>query len=101
MTEIGTMAETYLYSDPNACIYNPEMFAERLVQEIMVFESIPVPEDDDTHSNSIRLVKRAGLLPYDIDNTLYILRKSRNSAVHVGTDSPDEAILDFNKSRNR
>lgn len=91
LTEIGTMAETYLYSDPNACIYKLGMFAERLVQEIMVFESIPVPEDDDTHSNRIRLVKRAGLLPYDIDNTLYILRKSRNSAVHGGTDSLDEA----------
>lgn len=100
LTEIGTMAETYLYSDPNACIYKLGMFAERLVQEIMVFESIPVL-DDDTHSNRIRLVKRAGLLPYDIDNTLYILRKSRNSAVHVGTDSLDEAILYFNKSRNR
>ena len=30
-------------------------------------------------------------MPHEIDNTLYILRKTRNSAVHAGTDSVDEA----------
>ena len=93
LAQIGANAENYLYSDPNACIYKIGMFAERLVQEILIFENMPEPETDNTHANRIRLLKRAGLLPHDIDNTLYLLRKTRNSAVHTGADSVEDAKL--------
>lgn len=83
LAQIGATAETYVYSDPNACIYKLGMFAERLVQEILVFEHIAEPAVDNTHANRIRILKRAGLLPHEIDNTLYVLRKTRNSAVHI------------------
>ena len=36
LAQIGATAETYVYSDPNACIYKLGMFAERLVQEILL-----------------------------------------------------------------
>lgn len=91
LAQIGETAENYLYSDPNACIYKIGLFAERLVQEILVFEGIVEPEKDNTHANRIRLLKRVGLLPHEIDNTLYLLRKTRNSAVHAGADSVDVA----------
>ena len=91
LAQIGAAAENYLYSDPNACIYKIGMFAERLVNEIMVFERISAPPVDNTHSNRIRLLKRTGLLPRDIDNSLYLLRKTRNTAVHTGADSVDDA----------
>lgn len=91
LAQIGETAEHYIYSDPNACIFKIGLFAERLVQEILVFERIAEPEVDNTHANRIRILKRAGLLPHEIDNTLYLLRKTRNSAVHAGTDSVDEA----------
>lgn len=93
LAQIGETAENYLYSDPNACIFKIGLFAERLVQEILVFEHIAEPEADNTHANRIRLLKRAGLLPREIDNTLYLLRKTRNSAVHAGADSVDEAKM--------
>lgn len=93
LAQIGETAENYLYSDPNACIFKLGLFAERLVQEMLAFEHIPEPETDNTHANRIRLLKRAGLLPHEIDNTLYLLRKTRNSAVHAGADSVDEAKM--------
>lgn len=93
LAQIGETAENYLYSDPNACIFKIGLFAERLVQEILVFERMAEPEVDNTHANRIRLLKRAGLLPHEIDNTLYLLRKTRNSAVHAGADSVDEAKM--------
>lgn len=91
LAQIGANAESYLYSDPNACIYKIGIFAERMVQEIMLFEGISEPKQDNTHANRIRLLKRAGLLPMDVDNTLYLLRKKRNSAVHAGSDSVEDA----------
>ena len=93
LAQIGETAENYLYSDPNACIFKIGLFAERLVQEILAFEHISEPEVDNTHANRIRILKRAGLLPREIDNTLYLLRKTRNSAVHAGSDSVDEAKM--------
>ncbi len=100
LAQIGKAAENYLYSDPNACIYKLGMFSERLVQEIMVFEKIYAPQDDNTQANRIRLLKRAGLLPTDIDNTLYILRKTRNNAVHAGVDSLDDAKMLLSMTHN-
>lgn len=91
LAQIGETAENYLYSDPNACIFKLGLFAERLVQEMLAFEHIVEPVVDNTHANRIRILKRAGLLPHEIDNTLYVLRKTRNSAVHTGADSVDEA----------
>ena len=61
LAQIGATAETHVYSDPNACIYKLGMFAERLVQEILVFEHIAEPTVDNTHANRIRILKRAGL----------------------------------------
>ena len=40
LAKIGETAESYLYNDPNACIYKLGMFAERLVQEIFANESL-------------------------------------------------------------
>ena len=91
LAQIGANAENYVYSDPNACIYKIGMFSERLVQEILIFEGMPEPEIDNNHANRIRILKRAGLLPRDIDDTLYLLRKTRNSAVHTGADSVEDA----------
>ena len=100
LAQIGETAENYLYSDPNACIFKIGLFAERLVQEIIAFERIEEPESDNTHANRIRLLKRAGLLPHEIDNTLYLLRKTRNSAVHAGADSVDDAKMLLSMTHN-
>lgn len=91
LAQMGAAAENYLYSDPNACIYKLGMFSERLILEIFAFEHIQEPTIDNTHAGRIRLLKREGLIPKKIDDILYALRKTRNAAVHAGTDSVDDA----------
>lgn len=91
LAQIGAAAETYVYSDPNACLYKLGMFGERLILEIFAFEKIPEPSYDNTHANRIRLLKREGLIPKKIDDILYALRKTRNAAVHGGADSVEDA----------
>ena len=71
LSQIGAAAESYVYSDPNACLYKLGMFGERLILEIFAFEHIPEPSIDNTHSNRIRLLKREGLIPKKIDDILY------------------------------
>lgn len=91
LAQIGAAAESYVYSDANACLYKLGMFGERLILEIFAFEHIKEPTIDNTHSNRIRLLTREGLIPKKIDDILYALRKTRNDAVHAGADSVDDA----------
>ena len=91
LAQIGAAAESYVYSDANACLYKLGMFGERLILEIFAFEHIKEPTIDNTHSNRIRLLKREGLIPKKIDDILYALRKTRNDAVHAGADSIEDA----------
>lgn len=91
LAQIGAVAESYVYSDANACLYKLGMFGERLILEIFAFENIKEPTIDNTHANRIRLLKREGLIPKKIDDILYALRKTRNDAVHAGADSVEDA----------
>lgn len=91
LAQIGAAAESYVYSDSNACLYKLGMFGERLILEIFAFEHIKEPTIDNTHANRIRLLKRECLIPKKIDDILYALRKTRNDAVHAGADSVEDA----------
>ena len=91
LAQIGAAAESYVYSDANACLYKLGMFGERLILEIFAFEHIKELTIDNTHANRIRLLKREGLIPKKIDDILYALRKTRNDAVHAGADSVEDA----------
>ena len=84
LAQIGAAAESYVYSDANACLYKLGMFGERLILEIFAFEHIKEPTIDNTHANRIRLLKREGLIPKKIDDILYALRKTRNDACACG-----------------
>ena len=94
LAKIGETAESYLYNDPNACIYKLGMFAERLVQEIFANERLTEPDDyDNTHANRIKILKREGLIERGgkFDDILYSLRTKRNDAVHKYENSVDTA----------
>ncbi|MCM1228097.1 MAG: type I restriction-modification system endonuclease [Clostridium sp.] len=93
LEKIGRTAESYLYNDPNACIYKLGMFAERLVQEIFANERLTEPDYDNTHANRIKILKREGLIDRGgrIDDILYSLRTKRNDAVHKYEGSVDTA----------
>ena len=91
LADIASLAENYLYTDPNSTIMKMGMFAERLVAEIFVFENIPFPDVDDTQSARVRILKREGLLPATVDNLLYTIRKKRNDATHEYLDSGEDA----------
>ncbi len=90
IAQIGATAEGYLYSDPNACIYKLGMVAERIADEIFVFEHLELPEEA-TQANKLKILQREKLLPVNIDDIFYALRKARNDAVHSGEDSKEKA----------
>lgn len=96
----GELAENYVYSDPNTSMIKQGMFAERLVKYMLAYDGIKEPDYDNTHANRIKLLKQNDLLPRDIDNTLYVIRRMRNDATHAGDNdlkrAKDNLRLTFN-----
>lgn len=96
----GELAENYVYSDPNTSMIKQGMLAERLVKYMLAYDGIAEPDYNNTHANRIKLLKQNDLLPRDIDDTLYVIRKMRNDATHGGDNSlkraKDNLQLTFN-----
>lgn len=91
LAQLGTLAENYLYTDPNSSMIKLGMFAEQIVNEIFAFENLQTPAVDDTQAARVRILKREGLLPAAVDNILYVIRKRRNDASHEYLDSQNDA----------
>lgn len=92
LAKLGDLSEKYVYSDPNTSMFKQGMLAEILVKYMLAYDGIEEPEHDNTHASRIRLLKRNDLLPYEISNTLYILRKDRNDAAHAAKDEQSKAL---------
>ena len=92
LAKLGNLSEKYVYSDPNTSIIKQGMLSELMVKYMLAYDGIEEPVYDNTHANRIRLLKSKDLLPYEIDNTLYILRKARNDAAHEAMDENGKAL---------
>ena len=91
LADMASLAESYLYTDPNTALIKVGMFAEQVVAEVFTFERLQTPDMDDSQAARIRILKREGLLPSAIDDVLYVIRKKRNDATHQYLDSQKDA----------
>lgn len=92
LAKLGDLSEKYVYSDPNTSIIKQGMLSEVMVKYMLAYDGIAEPAYDNTHANRIRILKNNDLLPREIDNTLYILRKARNDAAHNASDEGEKAL---------
>lgn len=92
LAKIGSLAERNVYVDSNTCLFKLGLFAETLVQYMMAYDQIDLPDGwENTQNNRIRILKRYDMLPREIDDTLFVLRKNRNAATHNNYESIEEA----------
>jgi len=91
LASLGSLAERYLYSDSNTCFLKLGLLGETIVKYMLAFDKIDEPDSENTHLNRIKLLKRNGLIPKDIDDILYALRIARNDAVHEAYESAEKA----------
>jgi type I restriction enzyme R subunit len=78
---LASHAERYFVDDANTALIKTRQFAERMTR--FVAESAGVTDDDnDTFSDTLRKIRRDGLLPSEILDVLHHLRIKGNSAVH-------------------
>jgi type I restriction enzyme R subunit len=93
LASIGNTAEKYVYTDSNSCLIKLGLFGESIVRLMFVLDNIDDPKEDNIHANRIKLLKKEGLIPKDIDDILYALRINRNEAAHNGFESVEQAKI--------
>lgn len=97
LASIGSMAEKYVYTDSNSCLIKLGLFGETIVNFMFKLDNIKEPEEENTHANRIKALKKEGLIPKDVDDILYALRIARNKAAHDGYESIEKSkvLLEF------
>ena len=92
LEKMGSLAEIYLYTDPNACIYKMGSLAETIVDYIFdVNEDLTPPSDsNNTQASKVSILQKKKMLPKEISDIFYMLRINRNEAVLAGYDSFEE-----------
>lgn len=82
LASIGNTAEKYIYTDSNSCLIKLGQFAETIVHLMFKLDGMQEPDKENTNDNRIKILKKEGLIPKEIDDILFALRKTRNVAVH-------------------
>ena len=83
LCRLGQAAESYLYTDTDACLYKLGKIGEVIVQDMVRLDGVQLTAEASTHAARIKVMKRLGMLPRDIDDILFALRTARNRAVHT------------------
>ena len=90
LEKLGMLAEGYLYSDLNSCLFKTGVLAETIVNCMFDLDKMTPPGRENTHANRIKILQREGMLPKEIGEILYTLRTKRNDAVHEEFDSIED-----------
>jgi type I restriction enzyme R subunit len=91
LEKMGSLAENYLYADPNACLYKMGALAETIVNYMFELDSLKPPAgNDNTQANKVKILLREKLISKEINDIFTRIRISRNEAVHEGYDSFEE-----------
>ena len=94
LAKIGEMAEYMLYKDPNTAIMKLRQFGEELINTMLKVENFSY-DKNSLAVDRILILKRAGLIPADIENILNSLRKKGNKAAHgsYGDEQTADTLL--------
>ena len=90
LAHLGRLAEKYVYSDSNSCLFKLGMMGEIMIKLMFEYDAIPLPVDDKAVTR-INKLRREELLDDDMASLFHALRKVRNQAGHTGYESVSDA----------
>lgn len=93
LASLGSTAEKYIYTDSNSCLIKLGQFAETIVHIMFNLDGMKEPDKENTNDTRIKILKKEGLIPREIDDILFALRKTRNTAVHELYESIEKSNI--------
>ena len=92
LAKLGEKGEHYLYTDPNACLFKLRFLGEKVVELMFWYDKEPDPTDH-SQVQRIRYLEAEDYLPRTVADSLTVLRKVGNKAVHDNYASERDAGL--------
>lgn len=90
LENLGTLAESYLYTDPSTSVMKLGILCESIVELIFQFDRL-TPPNKSTAFKRIDMLSREGLLPREVVDILNLVRKARNKAAHKDWGTTEDA----------
>ncbi len=90
LAHLGRLAEQYVYSDSNSCLFKLGMMGENMIKLMFDYDGIALPAEDKAVTR-INKLRREELLDDDMASLFHALRKVRNLAGHEGYESVADA----------
>ena len=81
LANLGALAETYLYTDPNTAMIKLGILCESIIELIYRYDRVTPPREN-TAVKRIDTLARENQLPKEVVDILHLVRKSRNKAAH-------------------
>ncbi len=92
LSDLGSLAEEYLYDDPNTAFIKLRIFGEKVIEYIFAYDNLEVPGEDNQF-NKLRILEREEIVNGELLDIFHSLRKNGNRAVHESYDSIDDAKI--------
>jgi hypothetical protein len=86
----AAIAESYVYSDPDAALHRARRFAETLVKLALDRFGLPYTPRQP-YGHGINTLSKARVIPESLREILRKIRADGNEAVHAGSGDPDKA----------
>ncbi|WP_297964143.1 type I restriction-modification system endonuclease [uncultured Anaerovibrio sp.] len=84
----GSMAERYLYTDPNSCLIKIGLMGETIIKLMFDYDNVELPYTNDA-IHRIDTLYREDLLDREMTSLFHSVRKMRNRAIHEALDNLD------------
>ena len=94
LENLGTLAESYLYTDPSTSVMKLGILCESIVELIFQFDRL-TPPNKNTAFKRIDMLSREGLLPREVVDILNLVRKARNKAAHEDWGTTEDATVSY------
>jgi len=94
LEKLCSLAEGYLYSDPNSSMIKMRMISEKIINLMFEYDGLkPLSIHQNTFFNRVIVLQSKDLLPKEISCIIDLLRKKGNLATHEGYESLDDAMI--------
>lgn len=91
LVKLGVLAERYFHDDPPGSLGKLRLFGEFLAKEIAAQHAL-LPAGQPSFDDILRSLKARGIIPRDVADYFYHLKRAGNAALHENSGSAGEAL---------
>lgn len=99
LARLGALAERYFHDDAPGALSKLRLLAEMLAKEVAARHAL-LPSSQASFDDALRSLKVHGILPREVGELFYYLKRLGNAAVHDNAGTPSEVLSALKVARS-